>query len=148
MLTVCQGLLGLGDAAVKGWTSWQRWKWSTLITLDVVWCLRKASGKKSSLSWGWTGISAFCGLWGAEGEACVKRRREVVWALKKLLSAWRWWGAKCVWILGRWGGWGSQRPGHGRSRVSALNCTVACRTFCLREWHRVTPETEILACAC
>lgn len=39
-------------------------------------------------------------------------------------------------VCGYWGcggGRGSQRPGHGRSRVSALNCVVAWRAFCLRE---------------
>lgn len=39
-------------------------------------------------------------------------------------------------VYGYWGGGGgrgSQRPDRGRSRVSALSCIVACRTFCLRE---------------
>lgn len=46
VLTVCQGLLGLGDAAEKGWTSWQRWKWSTLHLLRCGVVLKKGFWEK------------------------------------------------------------------------------------------------------
>lgn len=49
-----------------------------------MWWSRKASGKKSSLSGGLAGASAFCGLSGGQREYHVPRwdRLEIVWAFR------------------------------------------------------------------